>query len=137
MRKTDVDLVLLQNLVHQVLPSGTPWAVARTPAGVSTPVYRLRRGEEVLYLRVAEEQTAHLAPEVYAHTLLRARGAQVPAIVYYDPHEVPLERSLMITTEIPGTPLSQHSPGATTAAVVRAAGRDLALINQVPVEGFG
>jgi Ser/Thr protein kinase RdoA (MazF antagonist) len=100
-------------------------------------VYRVRRGDDVLYLRLAEEKTASLAPEVYAHTLLHERGVQVPAIVYYDPYHAPLERSVMITTEIPGTPLGQRPPDATTAAVVRAAGRDLALINQVPVEGFG
>jgi aminoglycoside phosphotransferase (APT) family kinase protein len=136
-RKSDVDLVLLQDLIQRVLPSGTPWRVERTPTGTSTQVYRLQRAQEVLYLRVAEEEAAHFAPEVYAHTLLRARGVQVPAIVYYDPFYAPLERSLMITTEIRGTPLGQHPPDATTAAVVRAAGRDLALINQAPVAGFG
>jgi Ser/Thr protein kinase RdoA (MazF antagonist) len=136
-RKGDTDLRLVQELIDHVLPSGTQWTVERTLTGGSTQVYRVRRGADVLYLRLAEEKAASLAPEVYAHTILRERGAQVPAIVYYDPYHVSLERSVMITTEIPGTPLGQHPPDAATAAVVRAAGRDLALINQVPVVGFG
>lgn len=136
-RKSDVSLVLLQDLIDAILPSALPWTVERTAAGISTQVYRLRRGTEVLYLRVAEEQAAHFAPEVYVHTLLRAQGALVPAIVFYVPYHAPLDRSILVTSEIPGTPLGQHPLDAATAAVLRAAGRDLALINQVPVTGFG
>lgn len=43
----------------------------------------------------------------------------------------------MITTEVPGVPLADTSSPATAPAVVEEAGTDLALLNNVPVDGFG
>ena len=56
MRKSDVDLVALEELVGRIFfPSGR-CTIERTEAGVSTQVYRICRGDEVFYLRVAEER---------------------------------------------------------------------------------
>src|SRR5262249_9715762 len=48
-----------------------------------------------------------------------------------------LRRGYMVTTEIPGTSLAGHHRGVDLGPVLRAAGRDLAVINGIAVEGFG
>jgi len=92
-----------------------------------------------LYLRVLPEEGASFAPEVAAHTLLRQRQVNVPEVLYFEQRNELLQRSIMLTTAIKGRPLSQ-SPALSVEvreAIVTEAGRDLALINSVPVEGFG
>jgi aminoglycoside phosphotransferase (APT) family kinase protein len=111
--------------------------VERTASGVSTPVYRLRRGGTTLYLRLAEGPEASLAPEALVHDLLRARGVQVPEVVHFEPFNQALHRSVMVTTEIPGSPISRSHRDVEVGAVLAAAGRDLAVINEVAVAGFG
>jgi aminoglycoside phosphotransferase (APT) family kinase protein len=137
MRKSNVDLVALQGLVGHIFPPPGGCAVERTAEGVSTQVYRIRRGDEVFYLRVAEVCDASLAPEVCVHELLRERGVKVPDIVYFEPFDARLQRSIMVTTEIRGEHVGQRRVDGDTKEVLRAAGRDLAVINSVPVEGFG
>ena len=111
--------------------------VERAATGVSTPVYRIQRGEVTCYLRLAEGPEASLAPEALAHTLLRARGVLVPEVVDVDPCHAQLGRSVMVTAEIPGRSLAAQHHGIDVAAVLAAAGRDLAVINGVDVTGFG
>lgn len=73
MRQPDSERGALGEIAARVLPgSGRP-AVERTASGVSTPVYRIRRGGTTLYLRLAEGPEASLAPEALVHGLLRAR----------------------------------------------------------------
>ena len=60
-----------------------------------------------------------------------------PAIIHYEPFDPALDRSILITTEIPGHPISDCNDAGVLRAVLRAAGRDLALINSIPVDGFG
>ena len=43
----------------------------------------------------------------------------------------------MVTTEIPGRSLAEHHPGDRLPDILAAAGRDLALLNTVRVDGFG
>lgn len=135
-RKGDVDPAALRNLAKRIFP-GSRVAVERTETGVSTQVYRVRHGNEVFYLRIAEERAASLAPEARAHMLLRERGVKAPEVVYFEPFDEALERSVMVTTEIRGEPLSLGGFDANTPAILREAGHDLARINHVPVEGFG
>ncbi len=111
--------------------------VARVPEGVSTYVYHVMRGDEVFYLRVLPEVGKTFAPEVLAHATLRERGVRVPAVIYYEPCYQPFGLSVLVTTAIAGRSLAQGGIGATAPAIVAAAGRDLALINGVPVAGFG
>jgi len=112
-------------------------AVERVPEGVSTHVYRVVRGAEHAYLRVLPEMGATFAPEVRAHQLALAVGARVPEIVHYEPRNEVLGASIMLTTEITGQPVHPHLPRDFVRTVVAAAGRDLARMNAIPVDGFG
>ena len=135
-RKPDADPVAVAALLARILASGS-CSFERTEAGVSTVVYRVRRCETVFYLRLAEEREDSLAPEVYVHRLLREWGVRVPEIVHFEPFDEGLQRSAMLTTAIAGEPLSARWAGSAVREILRDAGRDLALINRVPVEGFG
>lgn len=106
-------------------------------SGVSTPVYRIRRGGVTHYLRLAESPAANLAPEVLAHRLLRERGVSVSEVVAFTPFDATLGRSWMITTAVPGGSLATAHQGIAVDNVLRAAGRDLARLHTVPVTGFG
>src|SRR5205823_4788530 len=128
----------IEKVVRHILPS-ISFMVERVAEGVSTFVYRILCGDETFYLRVLPEAGASFAPEVAAHTLLRQRQVNVPEVLYFEQRNELLQRSIMMTTAIKGRPLSQ-SPALTVEvreAIVTEAGRDLALINSVPVEGFG
>ncbi len=92
---------------------------------------------EVFYLRLSETPEASLAPEVRVHRLLLDRGVKVPEVIYFEPFDEGLQRSVMITTEIPGISLAESGRFEAAPLVARDAGRDLAIVNGVPVEGFG
>lgn len=131
---TELDIVA--SIARRIFGTARSISVERVPEGVSTHVYRLRRGDEVFYLRVLPEEDASFAPEVFAHATLLARGVRAPAIVYWEHVNPVLDRSVMVTTEIPGRSLA-YSDVKDAHHILRAAGRDLALINMLPVEGFG
>jgi Ser/Thr protein kinase RdoA (MazF antagonist) len=136
LRKPDVDIRALEDLLARFFGSRNGITFERTPTGSSTQVYRVRRGEESFYLRVAEEPEASLAPEVEVHRVLHAAGVRVPEVTHYEPFDDALCRSVMVVTEIVGGPLDGSAAGA-AVGVLRAAGRDLATIHSVPVHGFG
>lgn len=119
--------------------SSTSLVVERVMEGVSTFVYRMTSRDETFYLRVLPEEGASFAPEVAAHTLLRQRQVNVPEVIYFEQCNDLLQRSIMVTSAIKGQPLNQ-SPALSEGvreAIVAEAGRELACINSVPVEGFG
>jgi Ser/Thr protein kinase RdoA (MazF antagonist) len=64
---------------------------------------------------------------------------KVPEVIYFEYYNELLQRSMMVTAEIKGQPLSQSSTLSqeTMEEVLREAGRDLAHLNTVRVEGFG
>ena len=126
---------LIRDMATAVL--GAALDVESVAEGVSTYVYRLRRGTEVFYLRVLPEEGATFAPEVEAHRILRQKGVQVPEVLYWEDRNPTVGRSVMITTEIKGTAIGKSDVGAELPDILRAAGRDVALLNQVPVDGFG
>lgn len=136
-RKPDIDRAALEALLRRAFGASTPITYQRTPDGVSTQVYRLNRGDDCFYLRVAEEQQESLAVEAELHRRLRQRGVRVPEVVYLEPFDPVIRRSVLITTEITGAPLAQTSSASAAAVVARAAGRDLAILNQLTVQGFG
>lgn len=136
-RKPDVDLRALGALVARAVPGVDRATLARTAEGVSTQVYRIEQNGRTLYVRVAEERDASLTPEAVVHDLLRARGVLVPEVVHFEPFADTLERSVMVTTEIAGTSLAHRHTGVDVCSVLMAAGRDLAVINEVGVAGFG
>ena len=126
-------------LIHDVATAvlGTALVVEPVAEGGSTYVYRLRRGAEVCYLRVLPEEGATFAPEVEVHTILRQQGVRVPEVLYWEDCNQAVGRSVMMTTEIKGTAIGRSDVGAELSDILRAAGRDVALLNQVPVDGFG
>jgi aminoglycoside phosphotransferase (APT) family kinase protein len=136
-RDLDGDARLLADIAARALGGSGRLVLERARSGVSTPVYRVRRGDETLYLRLAETREAGLAPEALVHRLLRERGVRVPEVVYFEPFDEALQRSVMMTTEIAGRPLAESDPRTDVAAILVAAGRDLAVVNSLPVAGFG
>ena len=79
-----------------------PISFTRTQDGVSTQVCRVRRGNEVFYLRLAEEPDDDLFVDAELHRQLLRRGVSVPDIVYVERFDAALGRSAMITTEVAG-----------------------------------
>lgn len=132
------DITQIREVVRPIFP-GTPLDVERVQEGGSTYVYRLSTASERFYLRVLPEEGASFGPEVEVHRRLRESGARVPEVVYYEPLNEQVQRSIMVTSEIPGTPMSQ--PPFLSAdeleRVLVEAGNDLARVNQIAVAGFG
>lgn len=111
----------------------------RVEHGVSTTVYRVRVAGELFYLRILPEHGASFEPEAEVHRLLRQLGANVPEILFVDPCDAVLDLSVMVVAEIPGQPIAEAAELApqTLEAIAREAGRDLARVNSLPVQGFG
>ena len=137
MREPDVDASALRDVILRAFGRRPDPCVERTEEGVSTQVYRVRRGAEVFYLRLSEDEGESLGPEVEVHRRLRELGLRVPNVVFFEPFDGGLRRSVMITTEVPGRPLSRDTAPDIVRRVLVQAGRELAQINQVPVAGFG
>jgi aminoglycoside phosphotransferase len=134
--KEALEIRLVKSVVARILPASYS-RVEYVEEGVSTSVYRLRGEGETLYLRILPEADASFAPEVFAHTWLRGQHVHVPEVLYFELCNALLQRSLMLTTEIPGTPLAACSNVQELRLALRAAGRELAVINSLPVAGFG
>lgn len=110
----------------------------RAQDGVSTEVYRVFRGEQIFYVRLPVDIPGSFAAEAAVHTELRRLGATVPEIVHHELCNQDLRRSVLVTTEIPGQPMTTDvPPPEALPRIYRAAGRDLALVNQIAVDGFG
>lgn len=136
-RPADADPHAIAALLHRAFGGALQMRVDRTPEGSSTLVYRVVRGTDVFYLRLAEERDEDLHTDENVHRDLRRRGVPVPDVVYVERFDPALDRSVMITTEIAGAPLSADAPHELAVAVVRAAGAACARLNQVEVAGFG
>ncbi len=133
-----IDIRQIETIVRYIFPS-TSLVVERVAEGISTRVYRITARSEIFYLRVLPEERTSFAPEVATHAQLRQRQVSVPEVIYFEHCNDLLQRSIMITTEIKGQPVS-HSAFLSEEAregILAEAGRDLACINSVPVEGFG
>ncbi len=132
-RARDEEADALRVLVERL--AGPGFAVERAPRGMSTPVYRLQRDGECLYLRMSEDPGGSMRAEVLVHEHLREMGVSVPEVVALD--DAPeIGRGVMLVREVPGQPLASAT-GVERAPILHAAGRDLARINSVAVDGFG
>jgi aminoglycoside phosphotransferase (APT) family kinase protein len=136
--QSEPDARPLDSLLRSVFPSGRT-RVERVKEGVSTWVYRVVHRGSTFFLRILPEDGASYAPEVAVHDSLREMLVKVPEVIYFEHCYEPLQRSVMVVAEIPGRPLSQSTDldMAALAGIFDEAGRDLARINSVPVEGFG
>jgi Ser/Thr protein kinase RdoA (MazF antagonist) len=100
-------------------------------------VYRAQVDDAVFYLRLAEEPGEDLTTDAAILDRLRALGASVPLVVAAEAAPAELARSYLIVTEIPGQPLAEGGTDDEARSAARAAGRDTAIINSLPVAGFG
>jgi aminoglycoside phosphotransferase (APT) family kinase protein len=132
-----VDEPEIQRLTLQIFGDRIPVDFERAGDGISTLVYRLSRGEETFYLRILPEVGDSFSPEAYVHTLLRRHGVHVPEVIYLEHRNDVLQRSVMVTTEVRGRSVDHRPMDEATVNILMEAGRDLAVINSIPVEGFG
>ena len=130
------NLDIIVQLAHHILLD-THVQVERVHEGVSTRVYRVRSDDEIVYLRILPEQEASFAPEVLVHQILAAKHVKVPEVIYFEHYHPQLERSVMATTEIPGCALGYGVNLTNVQRILVDAGKDLATINCIAVEGFG
>jgi aminoglycoside phosphotransferase (APT) family kinase protein len=126
-------IAAIRSVAERLLPGRGAPAVSRMRSGGSTDVYRLRRGGDLLYLRFAEQDGESMAAEAWVHEELRRLGAAVPAVVAVG-DGAELGRAFMVTTAVPGRSVPRLRP---PDGVMEAAGRDLALIGSIPVDGLG
>jgi aminoglycoside phosphotransferase (APT) family kinase protein len=127
----------IRDLARRIFAPGPIQSIERMTQGISTYVFQIRTDAEVFYLRVWPEAGESFAPEARVHELLRRGGVRVPDVVHLEDCNDTLERSVMVTTEIPGEPLSQGVTSHELRAVLLEAGSDLAIINSIEVDGFG
>jgi aminoglycoside phosphotransferase (APT) family kinase protein len=133
----EADPAAVDRLLGRIF-GGPPFRFERTPDGVSTEVYRIFRGGQVFYLRLPLDGPGSFAAEAAVYTELRRLGVAVPEVIYYELFDEELRRSVLVTTEIPGRPMITEVPAPEALpGIYRAAGRDLALLNQIAVDGFG
>jgi aminoglycoside phosphotransferase len=137
MQSNTIDIRLIEALAAREFLCTVPLHVERVEEGVSTYVYRIYRGNEVFYLRVLPEVNASFAPEVYVHEMLRTKDVKVPEVVYFEHYNEAVQRSVMVTTAIKGKHIGYYHVNEVLKNVLVEAGRDLAVINSVPVKHFG
>lgn len=137
MRPDGPDVARVQAIAERIFSTSVDLTVTRVAEGVSTHVYRIARDAETFYLRVLPERGDTFAPEAAVHRLLRERGVKVPEVVFVTPYDETLERSIMVTTAIEGYHIGYHPANSKLRDILTEAGRDLAVINQIPVAGFG
>ncbi len=130
MISNELNIALVRKAVSGILEKHA--TLERVTEGSSTYVYRVREKHRILYLRILPED-ASFAIEVHVHKLLQLRGLHVPQVLYYEERNPLLGLSLMLTEEIPGSPVRPPA----NPEVFRAAGREIAIVHSIPVTGFG
>lgn len=137
-RLPDPALAAIEACVGRLL-GGAAHSVERAGSGTTTPVYRVLSGGRVVYLRVAEDPSWDLAPEVEAHRTLINRGVRVPEVLAYERRDRDIGRSVALLGEIAGEAVG-WAPALAIGPleeIMRMAGEDLAKANAVPVHGWG
>ncbi len=72
----------MTRIARRALSRAGDLRITAIDSGVSTWVYRLRRGDEVFYLRIWPDPGQSFAPEALAHRLVRERGVRAPEVIY-------------------------------------------------------
>ena len=127
----------VQALIRRWFPDARP-RIERMGSGGSTPVYRVTFADRDAFLRLGEEPGERRDAEVRVHELMCEAGVPVPRILRWEPEPPELDRSAALTSRMPGRSIEELDlAAAELVAIMRAAGRDLARINAVPVCGYG
>lgn len=127
----------LTGLIRAAFPRASSVAIEQASEGRVVVVYRATVDGVRYYLRLAEEPGQDLTTDALVLDRLRAMNVQVPGVVAASPATEAFPRSWMIMTEIPGRSISQSGTDDQASQAARAAGRDVAVINSVPVAGYG
>ncbi|MBI9011534.1 MAG: aminoglycoside phosphotransferase family protein [Clostridiales bacterium] len=104
--------------------------------GCSTFVYRITTDHRTYYIRFLPEEGS-FASEVLVHEKLSDLGMKVPKVLYFEEKNEITNLSLMILDEIPGDCIEDKSPEDNLKEILIEAGRELALLHTIPVNGFG
>lgn len=116
-----------------------PVHIEAATGGISTTVYRLIYPNEIFYLRLLPDARDSFASEAAIHKRLSQMQIKTPEVVHFEHFNEHLQRSIMVTTAIKGHAVMQSPSLSEDArhAIVMEAGRDLARINTIAVDGFG
>jgi Ser/Thr protein kinase RdoA (MazF antagonist) len=136
-RQPDADSDALESLGRRAFGTAVSLSFQRVPDGLRTQVYRVIRDRDVFYLRLAETAGDNLETDAELHRHLGALGVRVPEVVHVERFDERIGRSVLISAAVPGVPLEQVWSRSGATSVLRAAGADLARMNQVRVHGFG
>lgn len=109
--------------------------VERVPRDWSTYVFCVKTRTEIFYIRFLPED-ASFAAEVLVHNILLERGVVVPRVIAWEHRNEATGLSVMITGEIPGVSVENEWPTENAREILNQAGRQIALVNEVPVDGF-
>jgi aminoglycoside phosphotransferase (APT) family kinase protein len=131
------DLDVLTGLVHEAFPRASSVWVGPASGGRVVVVYRATVDAVRYYLRLAEEPGEDLTTDALVLERLRALDVRVPGVVAASPPTATFPRSWMIMAEVPGRSIAQGGTDDEARQAAIAAGRDVAVINSVPVSGFG
>lgn len=112
-------------------------AATRVPEGISTVVFQIDTPSAQYYLRIMHEQNLSFDSEVEAHEHLHNLGLHVPEVVAFEHQHESLQRSVMLTKAIPGRPIGYTDQPQSIREILLKTGRELAVINQLQIEGFG
>lgn len=114
--------------------------VSLAETGISTPVFRVLIQGEIFWVRLGENPDERRDGEVAAHRRLVVDGAPIPEVIRYEAAPPELDRCIVLTSHMPGTPLADLDADSTDGwltNIAREVGRALAQINRVPARGFG
>jgi hypothetical protein len=135
--KLPADLDLLTGLVREAFPRASSVSIGTASGGRVVVVYRATVDGVRYYLRLAEEPGEDLTTDALVLERLRALDVRVPGVVAASPSTAAFPRSWMIMTEVPGPSIAYGGTDDEARQAAFAAGRDVAVINSVPVAGFG
>lgn len=110
--------------------------IERVPKGSSTYVYRVVTSSGTYYIRFLPEN-ASFATEVLVHNILFAAGVRVPRVIGFEHKNEQIGLSVMLLNELPGICIEDDKPQSNLQDILREAGRQLALIHSISVDGFG
>jgi len=128
----------LQQMAARCLPGRSKVVVEAVGHGGTTPVYRATRGQQRVFIRLAESAGESMAVEAALHQELRQRGISVPAVISVEPQQDGIDRGALVIAEVPGVALKDAAGDA--IAIDRIAfdlGRDLGRMSHVQIDGFG